>query len=175
MSKARRLILLRHAKSAYPTGVADADRPLNPRGVAAAGRIGTYLAAEGLVPDRVLVSPARRTAETWEGVKAHVKAASAETVPSLYDAPARRILDAIHGAPKEARTLLVIGHNPGLADLAILLASNGSKEGRAAMRAKFPTAALAVIDFEAAGWDALDVSGGTLDRFVTPRGLGTEA
>lgn len=175
MSTTRRLILLRHAKSDYPAGVADLDRPLDERGRADAPRVGAYLAAEGLIPDLALVSPARRTAQTWTGVSAPLEGARMETVPSLYDAPARRILDAVHGVPAKVTSLMVIGHNPGLADLAILLASKGSREARAAMRKKFPTAALAVIDFEAEGWDALDTKGGVLDRFVTPRTLGLRA
>lgn len=171
MSSKRRLILLRHAKSAHPIGVTDLDRPLDERGETDAGRIGGYLAEEGLIPDLTLVSPARRTAETWKGVSAQIESASMETVPSLYDAPARRILDAVHDAPAKAKTVMVIGHNPGLADLAILLASKGPREARAGMRGKFPTAALAVIDFEAEGWDAIDTKGGVLERFVTPRSL----
>lgn len=171
----RRLILLRHAKSAYPEGVPDHDRPLNERGSAAAPRMGAYLAAEGLRPDHVMVSPARRTIETWEGIARELHGIAAETVSSLYEAQALRVLDAVRSAPEAAGSLMVIGHNPGLRDLALLLIGSGVARSRAALREKFPTAALAVIDFEVVSWTAIGRAAGRLERFVSPKGLADEA
>lgn len=170
----RRLLLLRHAKSAYPQGVADHDRPLNDRGRAAAALMGAYIAREGLQPDHAMVSPARRTQETWEIVRAELADAPMETVPSIYEAAAARILDAIRSAPAEAASLLVIGHNPGLSDLAQRLAGEGPKDLMRDLREKFPTAALAVLEFDAEDWAGIAAGGARLRRFVRPRQLAAE-
>lgn len=167
----RRLILLRHAKAERREGVPDTDRALDARGRAASTRMGAYLAAEGLAPDHVLVSPARRTLETWAGVRADLPGIEAETVPALYDAPASRVLDAVRACPEAARSCLVIGHNPGVKDLAGLLAGHGSQTLRDAMGARFPTAALAVLDFAVEDWSGIGPGGGRLERFVSPKGL----
>ncbi len=170
----RRLLLLRHAKSAYPTGVADIDRPLNDRGRDAAPLMGAYIAREGLVPGHALVSPARRTQETWEAVRAACPDTAMETVAAIYEAPAGRILDAIRSAPTAADSLLVIGHNPGLGDLALRLAGGGPKELRGDLSQKFPTAALAVLTFEVEAWSDVAYGGGQLLHFVRPRQLAAE-
>lgn len=170
----RRLLLLRHAKSAYPQGVGDIDRPLNDRGRAAAPLMGAYIAGESLQPDQAMVSPARRTQETWEAVRAELADTPMETVPSIYEAPAGRILDAIRSAPAEAKSLLVIGHNPGLGDLALRLVGEGPKALRHELSEKFPTAALAVLEFDAEDWAGLAYGGGRLLRFVHPRQLAAE-
>ncbi|CAO4153708.1 SixA phosphatase family protein [Methylorubrum aminovorans] len=170
----RRLLLLRHAKSAYPQEVGDIDRPLNPRGREAAPLMGAYIARESLAPDHVMVSPARRTQETWEAVRGELPETPMETVTSIYEAPASRILDAIRSAPAEAQTLLVIGHNPGLGDLALRLVGEGPKELRNDLREKFPTAALAVLEFDAVGWEDIAPGTGRLLRFVRPRQLAAE-
>lgn len=170
----RRLLLLRHAKSAYPQGVGDIDRPLNPRGREAAPLMGAYIAREALTPDHVMVSPARRTQETWEGVRAELPETPMETIPSIYEAPAGRILDVIRTAPAEAKSLLVIGHNPGLGDLALRLVGEGPKELQKDLREKFPTAALAVLEFDAEGWEDIATGAGRLLRFVRPRQLAAD-
>lgn len=170
----RRLLLLRHAKSDYPQGVADIDRPLAPRGRKAAPLMGDYIAREGFVPDHAMVSPARRTQETWAAVRPFLDGTREETVPSIYEAPSARILDAIRSAPKAAETLLVIGHNPGLGDAALRLVGDGPKDLRRDLREKFPTAALAVIAFESESWAAITDGAGTLLRYVRPRQLAAE-
>ncbi|MBB2962976.1 SixA phosphatase family protein [Methylobacterium sp. R2-1] len=170
----RRLLLLRHAKSAYPQGVGDIDRPLNPRGREAAPLMGAYIAREALTPDHVMVSPARRTQETWEGARAELPETPMETIPSIYEAPAGRILDVIRTAPAEAKSLLVIGHNPGLGDLALRLVGEGPKELQKDLREKFPTAALAVLEFDAEGWEDIATGAGRLLRFVRPRQLAAD-
>jgi phosphohistidine phosphatase len=170
----RRLILLRHAKSDWPDGVADSDRPLAERGRDAAPRMAAYLAAEGLRPDRVLVSPARRTRETWDLVRetAAWTAVPDEVVPSIYEAPVARLLDVVRSLPDTAATALMIGHNPGFQDLARLLAV--PSEGRRALTRKYPTAAVAVIDLPVEHWAGTEPGEGSLERFVTPRSLGLD-
>ncbi len=170
----RRLLLLRHAKSAYPQGVADIDRPLAPRGREAAPLMGGYIAREGLRPDFAMVSPARRTQETWAAVRPFLDGTREETVPSIYEAPSARILDAIRSAPDAVGTLLVIGHNPGIGEAALRLVGEGEKDLRRDLREKFPTAALAVIDFGTGSWAGIAEGTGTLLRYVRPRQLAAE-
>lgn len=166
----RRLILLRHAKSDWPDGVSDPDRPLASRGQEAAPKMAAYLAAEGLIPDRVLVSPARRTQETWDLVRPALGAVPDETVPQIYEAPVSRLLDVVHSIPDEAATALMIGHNPGFQDLARLLGKPG--EARRALTKKYPTAAITVIDLPVESWAKVEAGEGTVERFVTPKSLG---
>ena len=170
----RRLLLLRHAKSAYPAGAADIDRPLGERGRKAAPLMGAYIAREGLKPEHAMVSPARRTQETWEAVRAELDDTPMETVPSIYEASAGRILDAIRSAPAEATSLLVIGHNPGLGDLALRLVGEGPKDLQRELREKFPTAALAVLEFDGDDWSGIGDGTGRLTRDVRPRQLAAE-
>ncbi|MFG1344290.1 histidine phosphatase family protein [Xanthobacter autotrophicus DSM 431] len=168
----RRLILLRHAKSDWPDGVADPERPLAPRGRSAAPRIGAYIAREQLVADRVLVSPARRTRETWDLVAAQlppIKVVASE--PRIYDASAARLLSVLRDQPREAHSVMLVGHNPGLEDIAHLLAAGGPPPHLAKMAEKFPTGSLAVIDLPIDDWSAIVPESGRLDRFVTPRDL----
>ncbi len=169
----RRLMLLRHAKSerAQP-GLRDHDRPLNARGREAAPLLGGYMAQHGLIPDRVVVSTSARTRETWAlaaAVFADPLAAIFED--RIYEAGPEAILDVIGETPDEVRSLLVVGHNPGLQTLALTLAGSGGSEARQRLRDKFPTAALAVIDFARANWGRLRPGTGRLDRFVAPRRL----
>ncbi|MFE1602248.1 SixA phosphatase family protein [Methylobacterium sp. ID0610] len=168
----RRLILLRHAKSDWPAGMADSDRPLAARGRAAAPRMAAYLAEEGLRPDRVLVSPARRTQETWALVRPSLPEAAEERVPQIYEASASRLLDVVRSVDDGVATLMLVGHNPGLQDLGQLLLSDADRDGLRALSKKFPTAGLAVIDLDAAEWSKAGPGTGTLERFVTPKSLG---
>lgn len=167
-----RLILLRHAKSSWPSGVIDVDRPLSARGRKAAVLMGDYLSDEELLPDLVLVSPARRTRETWSLVQPALGGVTVRTEPRIYDAPASRLLTLIQELDPMIETALVIGHNPGCEDLARLLASHGNGEALSRMRLKYPTAGLAVIDCDCGGWDQVKARGGKLDRFVSPKFLG---
>jgi phosphohistidine phosphatase len=116
----RRLLLLRHAKSSWSEpGSSDHERPLNRRGQEAAPRIGAYLARHKLIPDSVLVSTARRTRETWDLVAAEAPAApSATFTERLYDATPRALIEVFRQVASEAKSLLVVGHNPGLQEAA---------------------------------------------------------
>ncbi len=174
MSK-RRLILLRHAKSAWPEGVPDHERPLSDRGRKSALVIGGYMKREKLLPDLALVSPARRAQETWTLVREVLSGGIVEReTPGIYEVPAGTLLTAIQSVEPGIRTLLMIGHNPGMEDLASMLATEGDVDAISRMTEKFPTAGLAVIDFDIEGWDSTGTGSGTgyLERFVTPRFLG---
>jgi phosphohistidine phosphatase len=172
----RRLMLLRHAKSDWSgAGQRDIDRPLSARGRSAAPHVGEYMALQGLVPDKVLVSSAQRTRETWELVSPAYKKLPASAIePRVYDATPDRLLDIIRATDAGVHALLVIGHNPGMEELADTLVVTGDPVSRDQMDEKFPTAALAVIDFPTDDWRELAPGTGRLDRFVTPRSLRLE-
>lgn len=167
----RRLVLLRHAKSDRPAGIGDVDRPLNPRGERAAPLVGAYLAGEGLVPDHVVVSPSLRTRQTWAAIAEALGGPEAEVSDAVYEAETSSLLSVVRAAPDRAGTLLLIGHNPGLQDLAMRLVGDGTAALRRRLSAEFPTAALAVIDFEGARWADVRPGTGRLERFVRPRDL----
>ncbi|SFL47524.1 SixA phosphatase family protein [Methylobacterium pseudosasicola] len=167
----RRLILLRHAKSDRPAGVADHERPLNDRGRRAAPAVGAHLAEAGFRPDLALVSTATRTRETWEAVSAALGAPEVRFHREIYEAPAERILGVIRGAPEAAETVIVVGHNPGLGDLATALAGEGPRKERTRLATEFPTAAYAVIAFDTDAWSAIGPGQGRLERFVRPRDI----
>ena len=168
-----RLMLLRHAKSSWPSsGVQDAARPLSERGQAAARLMGAYMARHSLIPDRILCSPARRTRETWAGIATQWPADMDVVFDQrLYEATPQSILSVIRVQHETARTLLVIGHNPGLQATAELLIAAGDVESRERLREKFPTAALAVIDFAIDKWQTIHQRSGRLDRYIVPRSV----
>jgi phosphohistidine phosphatase len=167
---AMRLMLLRHAKSekAEP-GQQDRDRRLNARGRGDAARMGAYMAQHGLVPDRALVSPAMRTRETWECVgPALAKRPPVDYVERLYESRPEMILAAIREVDVSASSLLVIGHNPSLQEMAAALIGTGDVDGRERLDEGLPTAGLVVIDFAGLDWPGLRPRGGRLERLVTP-------
>lgn len=168
----RRLMLLRHAKADRPAGVADPDRPLNERGTAAARLMGGYIARHGLVPDRVLCSSSLRTRETIAAMAPQWPAAVKITYEErLYLTPPQTILSVIAEQDAKAKMLMVIGHNPDLHAAAELLIAAGDVTVRERLREKFPTCALAVIDFAVNSWGRIHDHSGRLDRFVTPRSI----
>lgn len=166
------LLLLRHAKAGWASGTMDLDRPLSRRGHGAATLMGGYLRDEGLAPDLVLVSPARRTQETWDLVRPLVGDARAREDERIYEAPVLRLLSVVQEVEPEVRTLLVIGHNPGFEDLAKLLVGEGDQDAILMLGRKYPTAGLAVIDFPQEGWADVQPGTGRLERFATPKSLG---
>lgn len=166
----KRLMLLRHAKSAWPEGIADHRRPLAGRGRKAAPIIGAYMAEHGLVPDLALVSTARRAQETWELVaKALPASVEVRDAVGIYEVAAPAILNVIRGVEPSVHDLMLVGHNPGMAELALLLAGSGEDLPR--LREKFPTAGLAVIELDVEQWADAAAGKGRLARFVTPRML----
>jgi phosphohistidine phosphatase len=168
-----RLMLLRHAKSEKaPPGKGDHERALNGRGRADAPRIGAYMARHALIPDRVIASTAQRTRETWERLATEWKSPPPVAYePRIYESDAAAILAVIKEAEPQARSLLVIGHNPGLHDVARLLIASGDVEARERLNEGLPTSGLAVIDFAGNNWRKLHPHGGRLERFVTPSSL----
>ncbi|HEY1544896.1 MAG TPA: histidine phosphatase family protein [Xanthobacteraceae bacterium] len=171
----RRLLLLRHAKSSWSEpGASDHARPLNHRGQETAPRIGAYLSRHKLVPDVVLCSTAKRARETWDLVAAAMRTVPAAIyVERLYDAGLRTLVDIFREADPAARSVLVVGHNPGLQEVATDLIAAGDLDDRERLREKLPTGGLVVIDFAIADWSSLHTRSGRLERFVVPRMLET--
>ncbi len=172
----RRLMLMRHAKAVPPEGMADEARPLSARGRKAAAAIGAFMAENGLTPDLALVSPSRRTLETWELLSpAHGKPPHCRTEPRLYAAPAETLLQVVRATPAAVGALLLIGHNPGLEQFAHALTGSGAAEAMARFGSKMPTASLAVIDLALDDWKRAEPQRGRLELFVTPKSLGAAA
>ena len=166
------LSLFRHAKSAWVNpGLGDFGRSLAPRGEQAAPRMGAYMEREGLLPDLVLCSTAVRTRQTLELAQAEWKSPpDIRYEAGLYGAGPGEMLRFIHALPARCRHAMLVGHNPGIHSLAKMLCGDGEADAMGALKMKFPTAALAVIEFEG-GWGAIAQGAGYLQRFVVPREL----
>ncbi|MFN4096873.1 MAG: SixA phosphatase family protein, partial [Sphingomonas sp.] len=151
----------------------DFDRPLNARGQRAAATVGRYMRSEGLSFDHVVASPAVRIVETVEQVESGYGGALAPAWDRrIYLASASTLLDVVHELPAGADSALLIGHNPGLEDLVLMLVPDRSGDLlRDSVEEKFPTAALAVITFDTGDWGAIRSNAGTLVRFIRPRDL----
>ncbi|MGY1644377.1 SixA phosphatase family protein [Geodermatophilus sp. SYSU D00703] len=160
----RRLLLVRHAEAASAT--ADRDRPLTEHGAQAAAALGSWLRRAGLAPDRVLVSPARRAAQTWE------QAAAAPVWPvvdeRVYDNTVDALLAAIRETPDDVGTLAVVGHNPSVRELTDALDDGrGSQEARRALQAGFRAGGVVVLDLDVP-WSAVAPDAATLARYEVP-------
>lgn len=169
----KRLLLLRHAKSDWSSALPDHQRQLNPKGQQAAARMGRYIEDEGFKPDKVLCSTATRAAETWRLVQLALSdAPEADYIDAIYDfGSGTSLLEVIRKHGGNARTLMLIGHNPSIEGLAGLLSGNGNEDALAALARKYPTAGLAVIDFDFEDWQQIAPSSGTLQSFTRPKGL----
>ena len=171
----RRLLLLRHAKAAQDTGEGDHARILTDRGRRDAARMGQVMDTRGYIPDLVLCSNSRRTAETWELLSPELaKAAHVELTRDLYLAAPKNIQLLIQKTAADVKTLMLLGHNPGIEECAVRLArkpaSKSERHKLDGIREKFPTCALAVLDFDVESW--ADVTGeGILLEFIRPRDL----
>jgi len=165
----RRLILLRHAKSDYPPGVPDHDRPLAERGRRDAPAAGEWIAEHVGDVNLVLVSSAVRAQQTWALASPGVRVTDAVvTEPGIYEAPTAALVGLVQGLPDAASTVVLVGHNPGLEDLAARLAGDGDPDALGRMALKYPTSGIAVL--EARGtWRDL-VHGARLSDFAVPRG-----
>ena len=166
----RRLLLLRHAKTERPEpGERDRDRKLTKRGRADAPLIGAYMARHGLAPDLALVSPVTRAEETWAlVVKALPRTPRVMKEEGIYNAGRDKLIGIIRKAP-DAHVLLVVGHNPGLHELAVSLIASGDVEARERVNEKLPTSGLVVIDLAFDDWSRLHPNAGRIERFVSPR------
>ena len=167
-----RLLILRHAKSNWDNAkLDDFDRPLSKRGCKDAPRIGRYIAEHASPLDHVLCSSAVRTCDTWALIATALsKPPEPQMLRALYLAGPDALLDIVRAAPAACSTVLIIGHNPGLHELALSLCSSKSAtQPRKALAKKFPTAALAVLQFRAKSWRALKPGTGLLTAFMTPK------
>lgn len=167
MNGRRTLLLMRHAKSSYPPGVADHERPLAPRGIREAGLAGDWLRANAPRIDAVLCSTATRARQTLAnaGVDATVRYSE-----RLYGATPGMMIDEINAVADAVNTLLVVGHEPTVSDLAIGLAGADGTDTSAVERIseKFPTSAIAVLTV-AGDWKNLELGGAALSGFQVPR------
>jgi phosphohistidine phosphatase len=169
----RQLLLLRHAKAVIgEPGMEDFERPLAERGETASAAMGRYMAEHGLVPDRVLCSPARRTRSTWDIAARELPQTELRMVQGLYDfGDGEALLAAIRKHGGTARRLLLVGHNPATQNLALSLAGSGDKALRRQILEKYPTAALTVLSFTPGGWADIAEGGGCLEAFIRPRDI----
>jgi phosphohistidine phosphatase len=166
----RRLLLLRHAKTERvgPTD-RDRDRRLTERGRNDAPTVGSFMARHRLIPDLVLLSPAKRTLETWELVAAVLGAKPrVATDERIYNAGSDTLVELIRETG-DARALLLIGHNPGFHDLARQLVGSGDIGAGQSLAEGLPTSGLVVIEFAFQDWSKLRDGGGRLERFVSPK------
>jgi phosphohistidine phosphatase len=171
----RQLLLLRHAKSAWDDpALSDHARPLNARGRKAAAAMALAMRDFGIVPDVVLVSSARRTLQTLEAFAPFEQGALVEPLDALYLASWQQMLDVIRRVPETARSVMLVGHNPGLHDLAMGLADPNASAKDAPMLRRlaegYPTGALAEF-LVATPWQLLESGTGRLVRFVVPGDL----
>ena len=166
----RRLTLLRHAKSSWDdANLSDHERPLNARGREALKPLRRQIEDRGSLPDLVLCSSAVRTVETLDGFRSALPAtATVEVDEDLYGADVDDLLARVRAAPDTAGHVMLVGHNPGIEDLAMLLTGDGERAARAAMTSKFPTAAMAVLRFDGS-WRDLQPGAAYLEEFWTPR------
>lgn len=175
----RTLTLLRHAKSDWPPAPAvgrpldDRLRPLSERGRRDAPRVATWMAAQAIRPDLVLCSTATRTRETLAMVRSSIAgpATRVRLMDELYLAEADDLIALLQGADDTAGHIMLIGHNPGLHDLAVELAGGGPKPLLRLLAQKLPTAAVVVIDFCVDHWSDIALGKGRLRLFMAPKRL----
>ena len=173
----RRLMLLRHAKTETdaPSG-RDQDRRLDDRGRNDAAEIGSWIGRHPPFPEAVLVSSAVRANQTWdivrEAMQGLVSPPQVEFQPDLYGADPAQLLEAVHAAvATDPKVLMLVGHNPGMHELALMLAGSGDSAGRKELGDNLPTSGLAIFDFEIDDWSDVAFRRGRLAKFVSPRSL----
>jgi phosphohistidine phosphatase len=170
------LTLLRHAKSTWDDPVArDFDRPLNRRGRRAAQTVGREMRAQGIAFDRVIASPAVRVMETLEGIAdGYGNGLDPCFDKRVYLASPATLLEVVHEVADDASALLLVGHNPGLESLALLLTREDGGALRAQIAVKYPTATLAQISLPVEHWRDVAEGTGTIARFIRPRDIDPE-
>ena len=171
----RRLMLLRHAKTETesPSGQ-DQDRRLDDRGHRDAAEIGGWIGRHPPFPDRVLVSPAVRAHQTWEvaweAMKGFVPRPEVEFLPELYGADPTDLLHMIRMASvSDPKRLMLVGHNPGMHELALTLIGSGDAAAKKALDHNLPTSGLAIFDFPTNDWTDVAFRRGKLVQFVSPK------
>jgi phosphohistidine phosphatase len=166
----RTLVLLRHSKAVPPESMPDLERPLADRGRADAAAAGRYLVAQGIDADLVLCSPSQRTRETWQyAAEAGATATDIWYDRRIYNADSDELLDVIREAPADARTVVLVGHAPGVPWLADELALDGTSPERVELTQKYPTSGLAVLHLTCR-WSDLSADDADLVTYVVPRG-----
>ena len=168
----RRLWLLRHAKSSWDDpDLPDRLRPLAPRGARAVAALARHLRATAVTPGLVLCSPARRAVQTWEGVAPGVPPGTQVTIDeTIYGADGDELLARLREVPAPIGSVLLIGHNPEVQELAVDLVGSGDGGLRERLAAKFPTGGLATLEVPG-NWRDLAWGSATLLAFVVPREL----
>jgi phosphohistidine phosphatase len=171
-SVVRRIHLLRHAKSSWDEpSTPDQDRPLAPRGRKAAKRLARHLRESDIRPNLVLCSSARRARQTLELIENGLPDdVEIEIEPDLYGASADALLERLRALPPEVRAVMLIGHNPGLQDLGLMLAGSGDALPR--LREHYPTLALASLQVRSSTWKTLAGGSATLTGLLVPADLG---
>jgi phosphohistidine phosphatase len=166
----RHLVLLRHAKSAWPHGVPDHERPLAGKGRRNAQAVGAWFLGEGPRPELVLCSDAVRARHTWEIVASSLAEPPPVRIePALYGADPEELVALVRGVPDDVRTVVVVGHEPTMSQTSTLLAGRGSdRAALARIREKYPTNGVAVLRFEIP-WSQVSAGTGVLETFAVPR------
>jgi phosphohistidine phosphatase len=166
---AGQLVVIRHAKAGEAP--LDIERPLTDKGFRDAAAIGNWLREHGVVPDRVVVSPARRARQTWSAAAARLEQPPEPDIDERIYANAMDLLfDIVSETPDDVRTLVLVGHNPAFAALAYELDDGaGDAAARREMHASFPTSAVALFDL-AGPWPTVGADAGTVTAFAAPRG-----
>lgn len=167
----KRLYLLRHAKSDYPDGVDDHERPLNARGRKVVLQMADYVKTNIPCPDKILCSTALRAKQTAAGVvKAWENVGDITYVRNLYLASPGEILKELATLDEAVHSVMVVGHNPGIAMLAALLFKQGNDKAYQQMRSKYPTAGLAAFSLQGT-WKHIEPQSAALESFMTPAQL----
>jgi len=174
----RRLMLLRHAKTEHdaPSGH-DHDRRLDERGRLDAAAIGTWVGRHPPLPDTVLVSTAVRAKQTWEIAREAMQEAfreapqpQVEWLAEIYGAETAQLLQIVRMASAtDPARLMLVGHNPGMHELALMLAGSGDAAAKKALEDNLPTAGLAILDFAIDDWNDVAFRRGKLVRFTSPK------
>jgi phosphohistidine phosphatase len=167
------LYLMRHAKAGWDDPQQrDYDRPLTPRGEAAAVLMGRFLRAQNIRVDMVLASPAVRNRQSFERLESSWRSGlSATFETAIYMATIETLLGLVHTASRSAKSVMLLGHNPGMEDLSFKLVHDGDAGGLDLLDHGFTTAAFAELTFDVADWRDIAPKSATLQRFVTPRSL----
>ncbi len=168
-ASSRRLLVVRHGKSAWPIGVPDHDRPLGPRGRRDAPVMGRRIRELVGTMDIVVVSPTERTGQTWALMnQALGHAGPVVSDARIYRAWGSQLMQVVRELPAEAGTALVLGHEPGVSELVLILSGSASQRLRRRVATKFPTCAVAVLQTDRE-WADLGPGSAALERFTTPK------
>jgi phosphohistidine phosphatase len=171
-----RLLLLRHSKAERArSGERDHERQLAERGRDDAPKIGAYLSKHRYLPDRVVVSTSARTRETWSLAAAAIPSKPGKPQVDfderIYESTPKALLAVIQETGPKVRTLMLVGHNPSMQELAVQLVATGDIETRERLQEALPTSGLAVFEFVLDGWDRVHPQSGRLKHFITPRSI----